>query len=625
MSEDPHGPAQSHGPQSSGDGLPPAFEYAGEFFVPLSVAAAGCLVLCITNALLANAVVSPTGGALALMQLLTTGMLGATAALAYHRRGIARGALTASERAQEREQKEGEGRGSSLFSGDTTEIALAGAREALAHYGRTIQPLLLAVVALITAVLSVVMLIGAVAGPRTTLLFALGTLNLAAAFGAVVGVRWFSTHSPQRLPEVGAVTGILRANHWFATIGAVAVFVHAIGLSGVDLWLARALELLILALALEQIARAVVCFMGRGRAWDEIKAPIGLIIVESLFTGANPFSSVLALLEDRFGVSVRSSYVLGLVRTLVPAVLAGMLLVLWLTTCLVVVHPEEIGVLTRFGRVPEACILEPGLRVKAPWPIDRAHRVPARRVQSMIIGRESDEELPFILWSKTHAENEYKLVLGQGRELVSLDVVVNYRIKDPVAYLFGVQNPEDALRGLAYRVIMQETVGGNLDEVLSEKRATFSKTLQAALQAELDAHHIGIEVVDMPLRGIHPPIEVADAYQGVVSAQVEMVTLVTQARAEREKLVPRAEADRIKAVSDAEAHAAVRLGEAKGEAAQFRAVKQAYALSPGLYRERRRLETLEQAVQDKQLYVIDDRYGVSSECWVDMRPQQTTP
>jgi regulator of protease activity HflC (stomatin/prohibitin superfamily) len=243
----------------------------------------------------------------------------------------------------------------------------------------------------------------------------------------------------------------------------------------------------------------------------------------------------------------------------------------------------------------------------------------------MIVGRESDEELPFILWSKTHAENEYKLVLGQGRELVSLDVVVNYRIKDPVAYLFGVQNPEDALRGLAYRVIMQETVGGNLDEVLSEKRATFSKTLQAALQAELDAHQIGIEVVDMPLRGIHPPIEVADAYQGVVSAQVEMVTLVTQARAEREKLVPRAEADRIKAISDAEAHAAVRLGEARGEAAQFRAVKEAYALSPGLYRERRRLETLEQAVQDKQLYVVDDRYGVSSECWVDMRPQPTTP
>lgn len=625
MSEDPHGPAQSQGPQPPGEGLPPAFQSAGGFFVPLSVAATGCLVLCIANALLANAVGSPTGAALALMQLFTGSMIGSVAALAHYRNAIARETSTRIARERERDQREGTGRGSSLFSDDTTEIALAGVREALAHYGRTIQPILLAVVSLLTAVLSVVLLVGAAADPRTTLLFALGTLNLAAAFGAVIGARWFAAQAIDELPEAHAIAAVCRANQWFATAGGVTIFAHAVGLNALDLWIARALDLIILGIALEQVGRAGFVFMGRGRPWDEITAPIGLVSVESLFTGANPFASVLAVLEDRFGVSVRSSYVLGLVRTLVPAVLAGMLLVLWLTTSLVMVHPEEIGVLTRFGRVPEACILEPGLRVKAPWPIDRAHRVPARRVQSIIIGRESDEELPFILWSKTHAENEYKLVLGQGRELVSLDAVVNYRINDPVKYLFASRNPVETLRGLSYRVIMRETVGRNLDEVLSTERATFSERLEAALQRELDEHGVGIEVVEVPLRGIHPPVEVAPAYQAVVSAQVGSVTLVTQAKADREKLVPRAEAEKISAVSDAQAMAAGRLANAQGQATQFRAVKEAYALSPGLYRERLWQETLERAITNKQLYIIDEGYGVSSECWVDLRPQSPTP
>jgi regulator of protease activity HflC (stomatin/prohibitin superfamily) len=307
------------------------------------------------------------------------------------------------------------------------------------------------------------------------------------------------------------------------------------------------------------------------------------------------------------------------VRQTLPLVLFAMLLTFWLMSCLVVVKSDEIGVRTTFGSKPERCWMDPGLRVKWPWPVDRAQRVPARRIQSITIGHEDEARVPYLLWSKAHAKGEYKLVLGEGRELVSLEAEIYYYIKDPVQYVFNVQNPVEALKALSYRVLLRETAGVNLDHVLSRARASFSDRFCQALQKELDGQQMGICVIQVPLRGIHPPVDIAQSYQAVVSAQVEKVTLATKAMATRAEAIPMAEADKDTAVKAAGASAATRLGKAKGEAVQFGSVARARALAPDLYEERLWLERLEKAVEGKQVYLVEGKTAGSRDYWIDLR------
>lgn len=623
MSED-----RSEGPPPSSDSAEPQhprhIEQAGRFVVPLAAASIAAALLAGVNAIVGPLVMSPALGGVVAMQLLAAAVIGATAVLADYRNRIVAEAQDLAEMAKERAERTAEGR-KSMFGSDVSAEPEGVAEDALAQYGRTLQPIGLMVMALGVAAIALLALWKSTALTTSTVFFGLGAVNLIAAFLCMAGTRWFAAQDAADLPESAAVGSILRATQWFSMLGALAMIAHALGLYAVDLWVGRLLLVVALALALEQIARAALSFMGQRCEWQDIRAPVGLVVAESLFAGANPVASTLELLEKRFGVTVRSSYVLGYMRRAVPAIVLGMLVVFWLTTSLLCIQPEEVGVLTRFGRLPVHGWYGPGLHLKFPWPIDRVEKVAAERVQTIVIGHESEEELPYMLWSKAHVEEEYKLVLGEGRELVSLDARVYYRIKDPIKYLFDIQNPEHALKALAYRVLMRETVSSNLDRVLSRDRPQFSEQFRAALQRELDVQETGIEVIQVALKGIHPPVDVAQAYQAVVSAQVERVTLETQAEAERAEAMPAAEAAKHTAIRKSEANAATRLADARGEAIQFTSVEAAYSLEPHLYRERVWLETLEDVVAGKKLYLVEGKTSGTQEYWVDLREGNRIP
>ncbi len=604
-------------------GHPSHFLRAREVLVPMTAASIVLAAFAIVNAVLGPGR-SACIAALATMQALAALMLGITVLLSRARTQVVAEASEQEALIREHAQRQAEGY-KPLFRSEAVLLPKRTATEKLQRYGRTWQPLLLLLASLGIAAIAAFAFRSAQAGPGAAIFLPLGMLNLAAAFLSLLGARWFLAQSPEVLPEARAVGSILRATQWVAVPGALGLIAHSMQLGRVDLWLGRALLVLVGVLAVEQAARAVASFVAAPRTNEQMRAPIALLVAESLFAGSNPLLSALEMLESRSGVSVRSSYVLAYVRRAVPGVAAGMALVFWLLTSLISIQPEEVGVLTRLGRLPADPRLEPGLHIKLPWPIDRVRVVPAERVQTLVIGHESTEALPYILWDKRHVKQEYKLVLDEGRELVSLDAHVYYRIRDPVKFVVSIQNPRTALGSFAYRALMRTIVETDLDRVLSGERAAFPERLRRALQRELDMGGTGVEVIRVALRGIHPPVDVARAYQTVVSAQVERSTLQTRARAEREEALPNAEAERDTDVKGAQSYAATRLADARGEAIRFRAVDAAYSAAPQEYRERLWRETLEKGVAGKRLYLLDGRKQDAREYWVDLREGTSLP
>lgn len=601
----------------------PALSEARQFVAPLTIIIATAGGLAVLLGLAAPLRASPTACAMAAALLLGVMVTGLSSILVRLRARAYHAAQEAAVQLQHRQQE-----GKSLFSRSTMWQAEEAARalKRLQRVGRTQLPLAVAVSALLVGGISGYCLAWSTAPGGGSRLFVVGVSCLVVAFLAMFASRWLGSQGDAALPEAPAVVTGLRVLQWYGALGGPALLAHAIGFATVDRWLGRVLLGLVVVMAAELLVRGILALLYSPREADQVHAPVGMVVAESLFSGSNPLTRTATVLESRFGVNVRSSYVIGYTTRVLPLVAAGMLAAFWLATSLVCIKVDEAGVLTRCGRLVSNGWYGPGLHLKAPWPIDRLQRVQTERVRRLVLGRASEKEPPYILWSRSHAENEYRLVLGEGRELVSLDAQVFYRVKDPVAFVYHSQNPETLLSSLAYRLVMRETVTSNLAHVLSQARATLSDNLRLRLQEAADEQALGLDIVGVALRGIHPPTEVAQAYQSVVSAQVEQVTLGVAANADRALAIPQAEAGKHQAVAEAKAQAATRLAAARGEAIRFNAEAAAYAADPGLYRRRLWLETMERALTDKKLYVVDRRATSGEEYWVDLRSAApTTP
>jgi membrane protease subunit HflK len=285
-------------------------------------------------------------------------------------------------------------------------------------------------------------------------------------------------------------------------------------------------------------------------------------------------------------------------------------LVGWLTTSLTVVGVEEQGLVERLGVPVTGPPLEPGLHMHWPWPIDRVFRVPVQRVQLVHVGHEGEEEggPEDVLWARQHAANEYTLLLGDGRDLITIDAAVQFRVVNIRAWHYGSQNPADALKAIAYRAVMRSTVNLTLSQALSQNIVTLTGQMRSMVQHDADALGLGVDVIGFTVGGMHPPVPVASAYQAVGAAELRKVTVVVNANTYRNLNLPNAEAEALKSQNSARADAAVAIARATGDASSFRVLEAEYRAARDDYTFRRRLEALERGLLGRRFVVIDTRF-----------------
>lgn len=323
-------------------------------------------------------------------------------------------------------------------------------------------------------------------------------------------------------------------------------------------------------------------------------------------------SGALEWLEQNTGISMRSLWSLQFLRETLPVCALGVVLVLWLSTGLVQVEAYEQGALYRFGCLSKADILEPGLHFKLPVPFETAKIYNVSHAQTMIVGYEGDTENKSNLWTLAHSGEEQQLLLGAGRELVAINLKIIYRISDLYDYLTNYSNPEATLNAKGYEIVMHYTVDTDINTIISEDRSILAHAIEDELVQYAQKAQLGLEVMSVTLASIHPPIEVADVYQSVVSAGIQKKAAILTAEGEAMVAREQAEADKQVAVNDAGISRDERVSAANAEVVEYNASIEAYQIDSDGYKLNRYLDTFQNTLSGRKKYLIGEGVDVSS-------------
>ncbi len=312
---------------------------------------------------------------------------------------------------------------------------------------------------------------------------------------------------------------------------------------------------------------------------------------------------ILAHLEANTGITFRSLWSLKYVKKILPYTALLTAVFFWLATGLVQIDAYEQGARYRFGRLEADDILEPGLHLTLPWPFDKVEVYDTGHVRELTVGYEADRQSDN-LWTEEHGSYEYRLLLGEGNELVSINMRLEYVIDDLWRYITASADPASLLSAEAYELIIDRTISVDLDTLLSVDRTAFAADFREELNAQLTENPIGLSVIRVAVESIHPPVEVAAVYQSVVSAELKAEALLWEAEALANVARASAEAEYDTLVQTAQADYYTRVAAARAEVTEFMAAVSADTSYRDAYRYYKYLNALQTSLRGTRLYLL---------------------
>jgi membrane protease subunit HflK len=298
----------------------------------------------------------------------------------------------------------------------------------------------------------------------------------------------------------------------------------------------------------------------------------------------------------------------------------------YLLTGLYVVQPGERAIVQRFGRIIKQAAM-PGLHYRLPTPFESTTKLNTQRINRIEIGfrtREIFEEEPeAYLWQTRHIKGKYEkrydeaLMLTGDQNIVDVWLVVQYRVKQMVDYLFVVDAPEILIKGASEAVIRYLIAKEDIDILLTRKRHWIEEEIKTNLQGLLDTYGFGIEVADVVIPVIHPPIEVVPAFRSVASAHEDKDRYKREAESYYNRIVPQARADATRVIEEAKAYKVVKINRADGEAKRFLKKLEPYQGSRDITKTRVYLETMEKVLPGINKFILTP--GTSKDI-LDLRP-----
>lgn len=360
------------------------------------------------------------------------------------------------------------------------------------------------------------------------------------------------------------------------------------------------------------------------KSMSKTPAPAGRsLILDALFGRGHNLKSAVAGFEDLLGAKLSEMWIVRYLRQTIEIIIIGTIVLGWVSTCFTTVPPGTRAVRMLFGRY-QPVPLSPGLHITWPWPIEQLEIVETETIRQISLGFDKDLDGP-VLWNEPHFEGEKNLLVGDGESLLTINVPIFYRISDPVRYLATTTDAEQALLALAERKLIQVAGSRGSFQIMTEERAEIARKLKESLQREIDRLGLGLEIVFVGLKDVHPPVDVAPAYQAVVSAQEEKEQMIDLARASRARILPdvQAQANRIKI--EQEAKYQDRVATAQGAAARFSAIVQADRENSVVFRFRLKLDAIEQVLGNASKTVLTVPAQTKQELYLDLRDTKNLP
>ena len=281
------------------------------------------------------------------------------------------------------------------------------------------------------------------------------------------------------------------------------------------------------------------------------------------------------------------------------AILAVVIVLALITvfTSMFTVNDKQQAVITTFGKVTGTPVSS-GLHFKLPFGIQKAYLVDVNVYQKIEIG--------YSLLANGDAVSvpaESKMITGDYN-IVNVDFFVEYKVSDPVQYLFASRDPKIILKNVAQGQIRNIISSYLVDDVLTTGKLEIQSKVRDAIMDELEAYQIGLILTEIRIQDAEPPTdEVIAAFKSVESAKQNKETTINQANAYKEQQLPVAKAEADQLIQNAEYLRQNRINDANKQVAMFTAMYSQYSLNPLITRERMYFEMLEQVLPGVKVYV----------------------
>lgn len=311
---------------------------------------------------------------------------------------------------------------------------------------------------------------------------------------------------------------------------------------------------------------------------------------------------VISFLEKNTGITMRGLWSMRLIKNVLPYSVLAVILLFWLSTGIVQVEPYQEGAVYRLGKLTDST-LEPGIHITMPYPIDKVELYDTKTVNKMTIGYAAKEDTDN-LWTGTHGTNEHKLLLGNGNELVSLNLRVEYRISDLQKYLRTSTDPASILESQAYALITDRIIATNLETLLSVDRDAFTESYTEDLKKKFAEYDVGLEIVSVVLESIHPPLEIAAIFQQVIGAEIEAEEMITRAESKANVKITAAMAEKEATINAANAEYYRKVATATADVSEFNASVEAANGNPDAYHYYKYLGAMSEAYGKAKLVIV---------------------
>ena len=260
------------------------------------------------------------------------------------------------------------------------------------------------------------------------------------------------------------------------------------------------------------------------------------------------------------------------------------------------VDDKQQAVVTTFGKVTD--ITDPGLHFKIPFGVQQVHKVDVNVYQKIELGYITDEEGHAV--TKT---NESAMITGDYN-IVNVDFFVEYKISDPVAFLFHSTDPEMILRNLIQSQVRNVVGSAAVDSVLTDGKEGIQSQVKELVAEILSEYDIGLTLVDVRIQDAEPPTnDVIEAFKAVETAKQQAEAVVNKAMAYKNSQIPNAEAQADKLLQNAEFLKQKRINEAVEAVAMFEAMFAEYIQNPDITKARMYYEAISQILPGVKLYI----------------------
>ncbi|NOX08411.1 MAG: FtsH protease activity modulator HflK [Gammaproteobacteria bacterium] len=273
--------------------------------------------------------------------------------------------------------------------------------------------------------------------------------------------------------------------------------------------------------------------------------------------------------------------------------------VVWLLSGIYIVDEGKRGVILRFGEFIESTM--PGPHWRVPYPVETVKLVDVEQRRFVEVGYRSSGGRN----QSTVTVARESLMLTNDENIVSVQMAVQYQVKNARDYLFNVRNPDDTLKQ-ATESALREVIGkSNMDFVLTEGRSEVAARVKQLIQDILDQYNTGLLVTTANLLDAQPPEEVQAAFADAIKAREDEQRLKNEAETYSNGVIPKARGMAARQMEEANAYKERVIAQAEGETSRFIKMYDEYKKAPEVTRKRLYLDTMESVLTRSTKVTVD--------------------